>query len=747
MSIDEEQKLANGLKIRLDIVDNRFMSEIINYTRLTTSDKLEDRFLTCQVYQPIDPEQAESGMVFSQIEIMNPWFPTSQIGQTIINTLIREYYRGSDTSELVNFENAVKKVNEALAQIAQNGETDWIGKLSGVLVLYNNNEIHFAQTGNSQAYLYRGTKINHITEGLDPEEAPHPLKTFTNITSGTLEKDDKIAVANSAFFETIKPLELRRIITSFNPTLTAIETAKILKMNASRVGNAIFLELTTKEELANLPPDQKIEAIYLDQSGANLGIQVKSFYTSTLRPFLSKLLKSFGILSQKAAETAGPHLKRGLKAAKTGTLSAYEKISKSRKTTEPAEKKDDPSPFIEGNSQPVIDRTSSKFEVRQLYLKFKNKLRRFLIRLGFYSPQKSKMILPILIAVVLVFALILGFSFYLRSRGSSDKQNQDKANQVTSLSNEAIINETRGDETAALNDYKQIVAIANGLKGTKYESQVTSAFSAAQNKIQEITKMKTLNSQKTITLDPDVISITTAGDSLVTVLKTGELRQAKSPATTFTALAKVKLPSDQIVSSTYLKDTDTIAFIFSNKALATFNIQTKEWQNEPVKITYAGNLANFGDTIYVLDPPDNQIWKDVSDQGAYNAQTPYLKETGANVSDAIGLAIDGSVYALSNTGAITKFSKGTKSSDFKIELPAGEQLSSWAGLFTSENSNSIIALANESGLIRIAQLNKSGSFIGQFELNGVSTPDRVLIDSESQKVYAQKGEQVFEFSF
>jgi len=725
------------------------MSEIINYTRLTTSDKLEDRFLTCQVYRPVDPEQAESGMVFSQIEIMNPWFPTSQIGQTIINTLIREYYRGTDTSELVNFENAIKKVNEALAQIAQNGETDWIGKLSGVLVLYNKNEIHFAQTGNSQAYLYRGTKINHITEGLDPDEAPHPLKTFTNITSGTLEKDDKIAIANSAFFDLIKPLELRRIITSFNPTLTAVESAKILKMNGSRSGNAIFIELTSKEELANVPPDQKTEAIYLDQSGANVGIQLKSFYSATLRPFLSKFLEFVGGLSKSFGKSAAPKLKKGWQAVQRQTRSSFDKVAKRSDSkaqgTVPQEIGEE-KPGVEITETFLDKSQNKKVEPRQYFLKFKNKLRRFLIHLGFYSPKKSRMILPILIAAILVLALILGFSFYLRSKNSTDKQNQDKANQITSLANDAIIAETRKDETKALSYYKQIIFLASALQDTKFESQISTAATNAKNKVKEITKLTTLSSQRTVALDPQAIYITSTNDSLISVLKTGEIRNAKSPSTTFDTIAKVQLPSDNIISATYLVDTNTLAFIFDNKTLGTLNIQTKEWKTQPVKLTYAGKLSNFADSIYILDPPENQILKTVSDSGTYSTQSEYLKDKSI-ISDAIGFAIDGSVFTLSQAGTITKFSKGTKASEFKIELPAGEQVSGWTDLFTSEDTSNIFAVANEGGTIRAVQIGKNGDFVGQFQLDDITSPDQILINPEKQTIYAKSNDKVAVYTF
>jgi len=722
------------------------MSEIINYTRLTTSDKVEDRFLTCQVYQPIDPEQAESGMIFSQIEIMNPWFPTSQIGQTIINTLIREYYRGSDTSELVNFENAIKKVNEALAQIAQNGETDWIGKLNGVLVLYNKKEIHFAQTGTSQAYLYRGTKINHITEELDANEAPHPLKTFTNITSGTLEIGDKVAIANSAFFDVIKPLELRRIITSFNPTLTAIETAKILKMNGSRSGNAIFLELTTKEDLANVPPDQKIEAIYLDQTGGSVNLQLKNFYSSSIKPVASKIAASFVSFFHLSKKTLQPHLKKGWELTQKGSKSAVKKISSSGKDLGDKVKE---KISQNRNDEPrgIVIESDSKLSAKTTLLKAKNKLRRLLIGLGVYSRQKSRMILPILIALIFALGLILGLSFYLRSRGNLDKNLQSKVDQVVSLENEAVVATTRGDKPAALGDYKQIISLSNDLKGTKYENSVSEAVQRARSKINELISKTNLTVEKTFNLDPQTITTISAGDSIISILKTGEVREKKPNLQTFDTIGQINLPSQNISSAIYVDESDKLAILFDNKALGTFDLQSKGFKVEKVKPSSTGKMQSFDGNLYILDPLKNQIWKEVYENNNYDSETPYITDNSVNISDIVDFAIDGNIFVMSKSGQITKLSRGKNTGEFKISLPLDEVISSWDGIFTSTDSSYIYAAANDNGLERIVKIDKSGGFISQYSLNSIENPDLILIDSANQKVFARKGDAISLYSF
>lgn len=409
------------------------MSEIINYTRLTTSDKIADRFLTCQVYIPTDKDQAELGEIFSHVEIKSPWFGSTQVGQTIINTLIREYYRGHDSSELNNFEEAVKKVNESLAKSAQNGETEWIGKLSSVLILINNSEVHFAQTGKSHAYLYRGGRVNHITEGLEQEDAPHPLKTFSNLTSGSLQEGDKIVIANESFFEILNPNELKMIVSALPPTQAAIECAKIIQMQGVSDANATFIELTTKEKLANLSPDQKLEAVYLDH-------QVMGIST----------------LSKNALFNVGALIKTGFSkmiAAITGIISPIAKkgISKTQEKSKVAieKTKQITQERIEEIDTKLTEASVNKGEkgfflkifgvVTKLFLKIKNKMRRNLIHTGIYSQKKSRMYLIFLLPVIIILIVAVSYGLYEKKNNKSAKELENNHNQIISLEGEASI--------------------------------------------------------------------------------------------------------------------------------------------------------------------------------------------------------------------------------------------------------------------------------------------------------------------
>ncbi|MDH4359043.1 MAG: hypothetical protein OEV37_03895 [Candidatus Berkelbacteria bacterium] len=715
------------------------MSETINFTRLTSSDKLPDRFLTCQFYQPVDPDQIDSGVIFSQIEILTPWFPSSQIGQTAINTLIREYYRGTDTSDLVNFENAIKGVNRVLSQFAQNGETDWIGKLSGVLILINKKEIHIAQTGHSHAYLYRGSKINHITEGLDIDDEPHPLKTFTNLTSGTLQMGDKIVVANSSFFENIAPSELKLLVSNYRPTLAALECAKILKSHGNRVANAIFLESTSKEELANIPPEQKIESVYLDQSGINFSLVAKNFFKNSVGPAFKALGRATVSGARATGRFIAPRVKKSWEKTREGSIKSFETAQSVVSQAKRREKEEAPHTYsVESKDE------AGRVVPKKSLLKAKNKLRRMLITLGLYSRDKSKMVLGVFVLVVIILAAALTYSFAKNRWHSNAKNLEQRYAQLTSLDGEASIAASKRDDQTALQKYKEIYNIALELQDTDYADKTKEFLEKANAKITEITKLRSISSLKTLDLEGDTLAIGVDSKRIIGVLSGGEIKERKATDAGFVTLLSATLPSNKIVSLTEL-EVNLFALVFDNKALAILDPVKKTITTQEIKLKSDGQIKSFGENIYLLDTTNNQIWKITAEDSKYTTSSTYLKDQSIKISDAVDLAIDGSIYTLNGSGQIMELSRGTKINEFKVTLPGSETLTSYKKIFTSENSTSIFIVAQDGNRTRIIEIKKNGNFLAQYYLESADSFQEIVLDSYLREIYVLKDKKILEY--
>ncbi|PIT97251.1 hypothetical protein COT77_02385 [Candidatus Berkelbacteria bacterium CG10_big_fil_rev_8_21_14_0_10_41_12] len=735
------------------------MSNIINYTRLTTSEKQSDRFLTCQVYEPLEIEQKELGNIYSHVEILNPWFPNSQIGQTIINTVIREYYRGTNTSLLVNFESAIKKANETLAQIAQSGETDWIGKLNSILILISDKDLHLSQTGTSQAYLYRATKINHITEGLSANDKPHPLKTFNNLISGTLQEDDRVIVANSAFYEIISASELKNIINSFPPAIAAMECAKILRKNRILNANAIFLQVTTKETLANLPPDQKIETIYLDQAGFSPLWTIRSIVSSHIIPGLKRTFGGLGRLLATGGKKLSPKIKRTWKVTGTWSKKALRRANnlgqKSLDKIEQNIKKQDTE--IEYLDQNTIKQSQSAEDIKPdsksyhdgsepagtrvnvgLH-KIKNKTKKFFIRLGIHPKITSKWVLRV--GLILIFISIITVISAVAVRLNS-KKNQNISVNLQNLQSQfqdakdAEVN----DKSRAIQLFRSIISDSANLGRTKYADQAQNIAGNSRveiNKLTDTTELKAYSSAKIkgvtlATIGQEKNFATTSNSDIFTKIKS---------LNSFDNSGKLKIDPD-LYGLIYLPENAEI--LAANKRsqgeiLKSSNLN----QSQTIKLPAASAVAEYLDNLYLLNNIKDQIYKITREGNAYGEPTNYLKSP-TSVGSSVDLAIDGSVYTLERDGKIQRLSRGSVIETFTIELPFQDQIKSPQKIFTGIDSDSIFIVDAPDNL-RIIEISKFGAFKKQYSLSGTNAKYNIYINPDTREIIAAGEDKALSF--
>jgi len=267
------------------------MAYEIRYTRLANSTKISDRYITVQVKNSTDPEKLKMGTIFALIEITNPWYPNSQIGQSIINVLTQEYYKQDNEDLLTNFENALKKVNQNLARITQEGESDWIGNINAILALVCDNEIHLTRTGKAEAFLFRDNKVNKITDG-SVQITENPLKTFFDIVSGEINKKDKILITSPALLDYLSQKEIQDVISNNSPYESMVTISQFLRQEKARHINSVLLEINSKSDSENHVLDNK-DVVYLDQvSNINLISTSAKKYMSQVGPTAENFSKS-----------------------------------------------------------------------------------------------------------------------------------------------------------------------------------------------------------------------------------------------------------------------------------------------------------------------------------------------------------------------------------------------------------------------------------------------------------------------
>lgn len=202
------------------------------------------------VYEPENFEQQKLGTLFGIIKISDTSEESSFVANLLASVLKKEYFSKTDRSADIAFEAALKKANMALAELARQGSVKWSGKISFVAGALEKNNLHFSKLGATAALLLRSGMIADIGEGMGIETEgadSHPLKTFSDISSGKIEYGDCLIFATSDLLDIFSLEEIRQNATFF-PRDEFTEVLSASLMANSELSGAIVVNMVSEEE-------------------------------------------------------------------------------------------------------------------------------------------------------------------------------------------------------------------------------------------------------------------------------------------------------------------------------------------------------------------------------------------------------------------------------------------------------------------------------------------------------------------
>ena len=209
-------------------------------------------------YEPENIYQKPLGNLVGFFEIKEYSEQSAYIVNFLTSVLKKEYYANPRRSVAESFDSAMHKVNLALSEVTKHGNIEWIGKLHASICVIEKNSIHFTVAGNAKIFLKRKESLTDISDGLSSDESqPHPLKTFINVSSGRLEKEDKLIITSEDIFHILKLSDLKK---SFQ-RLSKEQFVQFLKTALSNELEMIATIVVDFEETKKIPATKKITAI------------------------------------------------------------------------------------------------------------------------------------------------------------------------------------------------------------------------------------------------------------------------------------------------------------------------------------------------------------------------------------------------------------------------------------------------------------------------------------------------------
>jgi len=735
------------------------------YVRVTSQEKNNNNYFLTQIKQS---EDAQKGKLFCLLEINQKWMIAAQIGQLIIGALTKEYFNSSSNSDLVNFENSVKRVNEVLSQIAQEGETGWINNIHGALALIIDNQIHLSTTGKAHALLSRDKKIIPLIEQ-KPSDS-HPLKTFEEIVSGNLENHDKVILATPDLFNYFSTNKFAELINNYSPFQGASNIIKIIKKNSIKGTNLIILELLLLEELEKLPPEPN--TLFQDQRAwdkivlhlKKQGENAKKISTKAYRKSLvaSKHIVSISknkIFPQIKHGLIKSHgfLKTGYNKLKTNNLSKIIKpitaLNEKTSASIAPDKKN-----VINNTNPTENRLIGKtiytvndystYSKSKAFIKFSNNLYINNIKnfaktfIKWVKVKNNRPKFYGLLAILLIIILITNISV-LRRRQSQTKEKITSSEQINEINNkysQAKIALTYTNKDQAKSLLSQVIESSSSyIKNNPGDVEVNNIFTQAVENLDLLTSTKRLNDATLISSLPNtakVNKISVAKDNIFSVdnsnnkIFTTNIVTGKTE--NYSSIPQSRgLFKDSIINSNgypLLLTASGGMYLIKNPIIAPdeYTLNEGGWQS-------ADLISIYNDNIYLLNSTEGQIYKYPKSNNGYSQKEIYLDPSQVDIKNSVSFTIDGYIYALKPDGSILKLSKG-KVQNFSVsEIPTpNSKITNPKRIWTKEDIDIIYVLDSN----RLLELNKNGKFLKQIAFPiDLTAIDDFQIDTGSNKIY------------
>ncbi len=674
--------------------------------------EITDQIFDSFCYEPKNIYEKRLGSLYMVGELRNLLPQNRQLLNNLSQVIKGKFYATPLQTPEKAFEEGVKKANEFLAEEVSKENVNWLGNLSfAVLSLKALSQrkpvfgdsfiLSLSKVGNSKILLLRGGKIIDIGKNLELEEIePYPLKIFINAVSGKLSFGDKIMILTQEVFDFFSKENLLNEFIKFE-SFDERKIREILKPKEKELSeiSGVFLFIDTEKE-----PLEKPRIVTFQK-------ELEKFSLKEVFTPLIKILIRLGFLLKKFLNKILSRLRRGCSMKSASNL---EKIFRFPKLK-------------------TRERLSFNLMAFRPKIRFTENLKRNLV-----------------LVLVFFFLLIAGFFIF---QGEEKKQLKEK---------EKILSEIQ----------EKIFKAGNFLI-FKNEEKANILFKEAWEEILPLTKEEDSLKNKAISLK-DSIEINLKNLSKLEVISEPELIFEFDP--------KEFIPQKMVyfngnlyffsplseklykVNPQTIKNNNFYSFGKTNEvSLATISDNSILFFSKPDKIIFFKedkfgeyfslkppypdfNFVGFSSyqrNIYFLDNQKGEIIKYLSplEKGKESPQFGLLPQT-KKATDSKSMAIDGSIWILSEINTISRYHNGQYQTDLIFDFfPAPKKLYK---IFTLPHLPYLYLL--EPVQNRIIILKKTGEIFKQFQSEKFENLKDFAVSENGKIIYLLNNQAVYQLT-
>lgn len=710
---------------------------------------------------PKDIDERKHGAIYAVVNVKAPAAMAEEVGEVIVDTFHSEYYQDLNRDPVASFEAVLTRVNEELAEITHQGNTAWLGNLHAVLAVISDDTIHLTRTGKAEAYLYRGGRAGHATEGIEGDNI-NPLRTFAYTGSAELLEGDKMAIATPGVFYHVSKDELQKYVQEFQPKVAISHLADLLEDKSGEVhpNSILIIEAITPEAASEETIPDLEDEIWITESAKPVQTAIEAG-----TPFVKKSYtygkKGFAGIMAFLTLTLWPKVTE----IYADAIDIARNLAKKEKVIVPTKEsivseggKVDPDDImINENTNDLV--STKQTSPNSIYIKetttkpkmlnidfstargFAGKFAGITRKLG----KNRKAVLAAAVGAV----LILGFGIFGAWRIQENAENQKLAEasytEATSKYEIAQTQISSGNKSQAAETLRNALVLTSALaKNAKMKDQAGALTVKIQSSLdiaEGITRPKvdTLADASQIVgndsygpyligtnlyligkSDASIASISTNGGEVSRVLDKPNLEGKVISATAMPVRSVLVLMTD--AGKIYEFDTKDVKL----------NQQTVSGEFEK-----SIALASFSTNIYSLDSNGN-VYKRMKNSSGYSARTEYITD-GSLALGAVSIAIDSSLYAMKPNGEVTKYLGGKKQDYTTTGLPI--TVTKASQVFTNEDTRGLYELESDSA--RVIRFDAKGVFTIQYVSDSFRGATGQLVNEETKLLYVVSGGKIY----
>ncbi|KKT35985.1 MAG: hypothetical protein UW24_C0001G0021 [Parcubacteria group bacterium GW2011_GWA2_44_12] len=206
----------------------------------------------------ISKEEKQLGKIIILVKLAEKIGQGDQLVKRIINEAKYSYYESPTDNPETALENALQKVNFLISHIVKEEGKEWLAHLSMLIAVTKDAQIHFSKVGFIRAFLVQGHKMNDIAGSNIFEDEINPIKAFSNILSGEIAKDNIILFCTESILDYISQDKLRKTVLDYAPHSAREHIQKLLENAPSQaIFSALILKRVLKTSDAKIEPTVK----------------------------------------------------------------------------------------------------------------------------------------------------------------------------------------------------------------------------------------------------------------------------------------------------------------------------------------------------------------------------------------------------------------------------------------------------------------------------------------------------------